>query len=37
MKLSGEHQQLLCADDVNLVGDNIYTVNKNTESMLVKS
>jgi hypothetical protein len=27
LKLNGTHQRLACADDVNLLGDNIDTVN----------
>jgi hypothetical protein len=33
MKLNGTHQLLAYADDVNPLGDNIDTVNKNTETV----
>jgi hypothetical protein len=32
LKLNGTHQ--LLADDVNLLGDNADTINKNTETLL---
>jgi hypothetical protein len=34
LKLSGAHQFLAYADDVNLLGDNIGTINKNTETVI---
>jgi hypothetical protein len=34
LKLFGTHQLLAYADDVNLLGDNIYTKKKNTETLI---
>jgi hypothetical protein len=34
LKLSGTHQLLAYADDVNLLADNIDTIKKNTESLI---
>jgi hypothetical protein len=34
LKLNGTHQLLAYADDVNLLGDNIYTINKNTKTLI---
>jgi hypothetical protein len=34
LKLNGTHQLLAYADDVNLLGDNIDTINKSTEKVL---
>jgi hypothetical protein len=33
-KLNGTHQLLAYADDVNLLGDNINTINKNSETLI---
>jgi hypothetical protein len=37
LKLNGTHQLLAYADDVNLLGDNIDTIKKNTESLIYTS
>jgi hypothetical protein len=37
LKLNGTHQLLAYADDVNLLGDNIDTRNKNTEILIYAS
>jgi hypothetical protein len=34
MKLNGTHQLLVYVDDVNLVGDNIGTIKKNTQTLI---
>jgi hypothetical protein len=34
LKLNGTHQFLAYADDVNLLGDNIDTIRKNTEILI---
>jgi hypothetical protein len=34
LKLNGTHQLLAYGDDVNLLGDNIDTIKKNTESLI---
>jgi hypothetical protein len=33
LKLNGTHQLLAYADDVNLLGDDIDTINKNTQTL----
>ena len=35
MLVNGSHQLLVYVDDVNLVGENIHTVQKNTPFLLV--
>jgi hypothetical protein len=37
LKLNGTHLLLAYADDVNLLGDSINTINKNTETLIVAS
>jgi hypothetical protein len=34
LKLNGTHQLLAYTDDLNLLGDNIDTINKNTETLI---
>jgi hypothetical protein len=34
LKLNGAHQLLAYVDDVNLLGDNIGIINKNTETLI---
>jgi hypothetical protein len=34
LKLNGTHQLLAYTDDVNLLGDSIYTTKKNTETLI---
>jgi hypothetical protein len=37
LKLNGTHQVLVYADDVNILGGSIHTVERNTEALLVGS
>jgi hypothetical protein len=34
LKLNGTHQLLVFGDGVNLLGDNVNTMNKNTEALI---
>jgi hypothetical protein len=34
LKLNGTHQLLIYADDVNLLGDDIETIKKNTQTLI---
>jgi hypothetical protein len=37
LKLNGTQQLPVCADDMNLLGDNIDTVKKNTYNLIITS
>jgi hypothetical protein len=37
LQLNGTHQLLAYADDMNLLGDNINIIKKNTETLIVAS
>jgi hypothetical protein len=37
LKLNGTHHLLAYADDVNLLGDNIDTIKRNTETLIAAS
>jgi hypothetical protein len=37
LKLSGTHQLLAYADDIDILGENIDTIQKNTEALLDES
>ena len=36
-KLNAAHQLLFCADDVNILGGSVHTINKNTEASVAAS
>jgi hypothetical protein len=37
LKLNGTHQLLVCANELNLLSDNIDTIKKNTETLISAS
>jgi len=37
LKLNGTHQLLVYADDVNILGGSVHTINKNAEALIVAS
>jgi len=37
MKLSGTHQLLIYANDVNILGESVHTIKKNIDTLVVAS
>jgi hypothetical protein len=37
LKLNGTHQILVCADDVNILGERVHAIKKNAETLVVAS
>jgi hypothetical protein len=37
LKLNGTHELLVYADEVNILGGSVYTIKKNTETLVVAS